>query len=286
MQPHVGDGGQVLFGGLNLVFERLAFPIAAGADERTAKVVGQDRVQRRGRAHQAHGVEMRMDSCRQAVAAAGADQFDRSRGIRECRDFVLIEVSEAFGRGRRLDHHRQWLCKAALSRAEPFDGRLVCGIHEQLIAAKTAERHDSPCRQSVRRCAHRIVAAQSHRAVRIDIRCLRATTWASRCLGVETTIARPLVLPLAIVAKRKGVQRRIFSLERHRANHGVARAADRTTGEGIAAAAIVQRENLSPAIVANGAVLGNSRGQRPVGGLLDNRKLAAVGWRIFVNFQA
>ena len=184
----------------------------------------------------------------------GTARQEHNRSRHRCQEIFLGRRRGAESAHRRQigRHHGERLVLAVLAAAQGRDRCLVGGEGGEVVAAEPLDRHDLAAPQ--RRGGLGEAARQRRSAVR-----------AAHRLGVEASIGGVGVLRPAAPAHLEVDHRGAGTVVGDAGHDGVARAAIRAVGEGVAEAAILGVEDLPEAIAARRHVGGNERRCRRLG---------------------
>ena len=157
----VGDAGKAHAGVVILDHQRLAARVGAGGDQEEGVLrrqpiraggtaggfVEQEKMQRRGRQHDAERVEARRQSRRQGALHAPFHQHDGA--LDQFSDDVASRDAGPAASARRVQrHHRERLAAALLARAQRFDRVGIAGVAQQVEAAEPLQGDDPPARSA------------------------------------------------------------------------------------------------------------------------------------------
>ena len=127
-------------------------------------------------------------------------KHDRPGRILERGLFGRVHMRQSRGRRRRCHHHGERFCAAALELTQAYNGRLVCRVDKQLVAAQPAYGDDLSSQQLVYNNLHRLGSKEPAAATSLFAPHARPTHWARHHLRVKSPVARSFVFMATINA--------------------------------------------------------------------------------------
>src|SRR5918992_275930 len=245
--------------------------VAAGHDERDARVAQKQVVQRRVREHHAQGFLARsyLFGDTGTLPTFQEDNGACRRG--EQRLFVRGDEADLTYLSEAACHEREGLVLAHLAAPQVIYSLLVEWVAGQMVTAETFYGDDSPATQHPRGACNGVIRAGVKLVPEpVEQPYLRSAYGAGVGLGVEAAVGGILVLAAAVGAHSKARHRSRGPVVRNRAGDGETRTTVRAVGERVAVAPVRGVQKLSQAIFARSDIRRDERlTTQPIPALLD-----------------
>ena len=235
-----GDAGEPRVRVLVARALRLLGEIAAGHDHRPREPAQHERVQRRGRQHEAERAQSGCDGVGQALRAIGLEQDDGRGGAGQRRFLLGAHGAEAADDVEIARHQGKGPGLALLQLPQAFDDGGIGRVAGEVESAQPLDGDDLALLDEraggVDVVEHRVLLEVDRAAVEPLQARLRAAAVTGGGLGVEPPVGRVAILLLAGGAEIEAPHGRLRAIVGDGLDDGQPRAAVRAGGEGIAVA--------------------------------------------------
>src|SRR5919107_1077541 len=247
----VGDFAQLIQRFLVAIGDGLVRVVAAGHDERDARVAQKQVVQRRVSEHHAQGFLARGYLFGDTGTLPTFQEYYGACRRGEQRLFVRGDEADLTYLSEAACHEREGLVLAHLAAPQGPYSLLVERVAGQMVTAETLYGDDSPATQHLRGACNGVIRAVVKLVPEpVEQPYLRSADGAGVGLGVEATVGGILVLAAAVGAHSKARHRSRGPVVRNCAGDGEARAAVRAIGERVTVTPVRGVQKLGQAIVA------------------------------------
>src|ERR687894_532785 len=267
----VGDLAQLIQRFLVAIGDGLVRVVAAGHDERDARVAQKQVVQRRVSEHHAQGFLARGYLFGDTGTLPTFQEYYGACRRGEQRLFVRGDEADLTYLSEAACHEREGLVLAHLAAPQGPYSLLVEWVAGQMVTAETLCGDDSPATQHPRGACNGVIRAGVKLVPEpVEQPYLRSAYGAGVGLGVEAAVGGILVLAAAVGAHSKARHRSRGPVVRNRAGDGEARAAVRAIGERVTVTPVRGIQKLDQAIFARSDVRRDERlTTQPIPALLD-----------------
>src|SRR5215210_1261837 len=259
-QEVVGDLAQLVQRFLVAIGDGLVRVVAAGHNERDARIAQEEVVQRRVREHHAQSALARGDLFGDAGTLLAFQEHYGAGGRGEQRLFLRRDAAELMYLSQVAGHEREGLVLAHLATPQGPYSLLVERVAGQVVAAETLYGDDGPAAQHARGTCDGVIRAGVKLVPEsVEQPCPWPADGACVGLGVEAAVGGIFILAAAVGAHRKARHRGRGPVVRDRAGDGEARAAVRAVDERVTVTPVRWVQKLGQAVVAGSDIRRDER---------------------------